>query len=485
MNVSGYDKNYGETDVETDVFYGYKTKNATGLITNKDTGIASQAISSVQGYIEITTLDLQKQDGYYYYFKFSPSSYSGNSTYYTLARCNSLFTIGFFRNGTNNYYYPAWFNSWSSSTGGSWTYNSGYQMYNDSIYYFRVHISGTSSTIEYSTNGSSWINLATVNSGYIVPTTTNTLTIYSPSGPNTKLYTPGIYITDGVDVVYSTSEEMYIKQTSHNVVPLIRNLYVADYSVGGNVINYTDDGSPVTLNLYVADVVTTLEDVTINYNYQYIEDKPVNIDTFVDGYNFKYDSATNAITNGPKSYRVSSGISTGYFVIDPAPIQRTFSVTCYTSSESGYDFGGIYIGNTYMEMTRANYQNNTTLSDGSWLYRNVQSSATYTKTLDANKTYYVEFIYTKDGGGESGLDKFVISNITFKAYIINPYIYLMSLDDTFKQLYPQFANYEYVDQVSIPEHNIFTKEDEQWVGLKQLTFNVTNEDEFYTEIIER
>lgn len=484
VNVSGYDKNYGEPDIETDTFYGYKLKHGNGLVIDKDNGIVSQSVSNTQGYANIYDSDLSKQDGYYYYFKFTPSSYSGSSTYYTLARCNELFAIGFYRNGTNNYYYPAWFASWSSATSGNWTYNSSYRMYNGSIYYFRVRISGTSSIIDYSTNGTDWTNLATVNSSYIVPTTTNEITIYSAAGPNPKLYGTDIYITDGVNKLYSIAEDIYIKKTSHEVVPIIRNLYVADYSLHGAVINYLDDGSPVTFNLYVADIITSLKDVTIDYNYQYIEDKPINIDTFVDNYNFKYDSATNAITNGPKSYHVSSGISTGYFVINPAPIQRTFSVTCYTSSESGYDFGGIYIGNTYMEMTRANYQNNTTLSDGSWLYRNVQSSATYTKTLDANKTYYVEFIYTKDGGGESGLDKFVISNITFKAYIINPYMYLMSLDDTFKQLYPQFANYEYVDQVSIPEHNIFTKEDDQWVGLKQLTFNVTNEDEFYTEIVD-
>lgn len=484
VNVSALDKDYGQADNETDIFVGYKLKEFSGVTLDKNTGVATQSVSGVTGYITIPG-SLEKQSGYYYYFKFSPSSYSGNSTYYTIAWCSSLFALYIFRNGTGNQYYPAWLYQWNSATTGNLTWNSSYPMYTGNIYYFRVYINGTTSTISWSSNGSSWTQLTSFSSSYINPTNSNAISIYASEGPNTKLYADGCYVTNSSgNVMYSTLEETYAKKTSHEIVDLTRSLYVADYSIGGNTINFLDDGSETDINLYVADVTETLQDVTIDYNYGSLEEQPVNIDTFVDGYNFRYDSATNAISNGSKSYYVSSGISTGYFIIDPAPISRTFSVTCYTSSESGYDFGGIYIGNTYMEMTRSNYQNNTSLSDGSWLYRNTQSSATYTKTLDANKKYYIEFIYTKDGGGESGLDKFVISKITFKAYVKNPYTYLMSLDDSFKQVYPQFSNYIYAERIHLPEHNIYTKEDGEWKGLKQLTFNVTGEDEFYTDIIE-
>lgn len=485
VNVSALDKNYGEVDNETNILSGYKLKEFSGLTLIKGTCEAIQSTPGENGAIRIPG-SIEKQSGYYYYFKFSPMQYSGSNIYYNVAWCNALFSLYIYRPGTESRYYPAWIYQWTSSTQGNLTYTSNYSMYVGNIYYFRVYVNGTTTTISYSSDGTSWNQLTSFSSSYINPTNSNTISIQSSAGPNTKLYADGCYMTNSSgDILYSTVEETYSKKTNHEIVPLTRNLYVADYTLGGNTINFVDDGSETDINLYATDVINKLEDVLIDYNYKDLEDKPVNIDTFVDGYNFKYDPDTNAIANGSRSYHVDGAMSTGYFVITPAPISRTFSVTCYTSSESGYDFGGIYIGNTYMQMTRSNYQNNTTLSDGSWLYRNTQSSTTYTKTLDANKTYYVEFIYTKDGSGHVGLDKFVISNISFKAYVKNPYIYLMSLNEEFKQLYPQFENYTYAETIHLPEHNLYTKEDGEWVGLKQLTFNVTNEDEFYTKIINR
>ena len=93
-----------------------------------------------------------------------------------------------------------------------------------------MYVSGSTARLDFSTDGVNWTNnVNTVSSGYINPTNTNPIYIYSSAGPNTKLYTKNCYITDSVgNIVYNTTEEVYIKQTGHEIVPSIRDMLLVN-----------------------------------------------------------------------------------------------------------------------------------------------------------------------------------------------------------------------------------------------------------------
>lgn len=228
IQASAYDRNYGETDIEADIVTNYKLKEFEGLTLQKNTFIAVQSTTGITGSIIIPG-SVEKQSGYYYYFKFSPTQYSGNYTYYPLAWCNALFGLALHRYSTYNYYYPAWIYQWTSSTGGNYTYTSSYQMYVGNIYYFRVYVNGTTTTISYSSNGTRWNQLASFSSSYINSTNSNAISVYSRSGPNSKLYADGCYITDSSGtIVYSPLQEIFSKKTSHDIVPLIDDMLLVN-----------------------------------------------------------------------------------------------------------------------------------------------------------------------------------------------------------------------------------------------------------------
>lgn len=228
IEASAYDRNYGEQDNEIEIFGGYKLKNYSRLRFYSDTSLATQSISGETGYIKIPG-SVQKQSGYYYYIKFDPNQMSGYNTYYTLFSCNAMFVVYLYRDYDYGYYRLGWRYSWSSSTAGSTNvYN--YYMYPGTIYYIRVYVTGTTARLDFSSNGTSWTNnINTVSSSYINPTNTNDIYIYSSAGPNPKVYADGCYITDSNGrIVYSTTEEIKIKKTSHDVVPSIRDMLLVN-----------------------------------------------------------------------------------------------------------------------------------------------------------------------------------------------------------------------------------------------------------------
>lgn len=219
--ISAYDLNHNQTDFEINILGDYKLKNFENLRFDHDTLIASQRVNNVRGYIQIPGT-VTKKDGYCYYFKFRPHDYTGYNQYFTLFDCNSLFKLGLYRPYSYGYYYIGYVYNWTSSTGGNWTTSN--TLYTWNTYWFRVRVNGTTTGLDYSTNGITWTNFANVSSSYINPTNTNTINIYALEGINNDLGTDGIYITDNAgNKVYSVLEDINIKKTSHDVVPLTNN----------------------------------------------------------------------------------------------------------------------------------------------------------------------------------------------------------------------------------------------------------------------
>lgn len=96
----------------------------------------------------------------------------------------------------------------------------------------------------------------------------------------------------------------------------------------------------------------------------------------------------------------------------------TLSVQAYTSSESNYDFGAVYVGTAIYHPGYSSIKSATTDGNGSYLYRGSGSNSsysTYTMTLSANTTYYINLMYSKDGSGSTNSDRFYVRNITFTA----------------------------------------------------------------------
>lgn len=266
--------------------------------------------------------------------------------------------------------------------------------------------------------------------------------------------------------------------TSHTIYPLTKDLLFYERNNGlGNLVNYVDNGDAVDIKLY-----HTISDgsVLADLSYPFEFDSIIDTSKLIDGNNFIVNSNLNAITNGPKSYHVNSGSSYGYFKIHTPNKSTTFSVTAYVSSESNYDFGGCYVGTQIYNANRDAITSSVTDGHGKWVFMNSNSSeSTYTTTLEANTDYYIQFYYTKDNSGNSGEDRVIIKNIKFSYYGKSD-LYIFAPDENLGSEYP---NVEYIDTISIPEHNIYVNEDNQWYQAKHITIDVDNAGTtIYTEI---
>lgn len=228
IQASAYDRNYGETDEETDIVTNYKLKEFKDLTLQKNSFIAMQSTPGRAGSIIIPG-SVEKQSGYYYYFKVKPQVMDGYNTYYPLVSCDGLFRIYLYRYyNYYNYYHLGWQYNWNSATSGNLTYYDRY-LYAGGTCYIRVYVNGTTARLDFSSDGVNWTNnINTVSSGYINPTNTNPIYIYASSGPNTQLCADGIYITDGTNKVYSVLKEIKGKQTSHDIVPLIDDMLLVN-----------------------------------------------------------------------------------------------------------------------------------------------------------------------------------------------------------------------------------------------------------------
>lgn len=433
IDVSAYDKNFGEEDHGTSIPGSVVDFNVSPLSSNGTLGGGSFAVSA-------------NDDGSHYaYYAFDQNS----DTYWRYGASSGSFTF----------------------------YNPEAIIVNQ-ILYSPYYSYPTAGEIRGSNNGSDWTTITSftndVNSTFTIDLSSN----------NTAYKYYQIYISSvNSDVIHCSEIQIKVKgkdinATSHTIYPLTKDLLFYERSNGlGNLVNYVDNGDAVDIKLYHMILDGS---ILADLSYPFKFDSTIDTSKLIDGSNFIINSNLNAITNGPKSYHVASGKSFGYFKIHTPNKSTTFSVTAYVSSESNYDFGGCYVGTQIYNAGRDAITSSATDGHGKWVFMNSNSSeSTYTTTLDADTDYYIQFYYTKDSSGNSGEDRVIIKNMKFSYYGKSD-LYIFSPDEN---LGSEYQNVEYVDTISIPEHNIYINENNQWYQAKHITIDVDNADTtIYTEI---
>lgn len=255
-------------------------------------------------------------------------------------------------------------------------------------YWVKAEFTGTAYNFYISTNGIDYNLEGTINSttSAVFPTVTTLGVVL-----NNDWYLRGSidlkesYAKANNEYVWKPATKIDFLTTNHNINPLTRDLmfYPKSQSIGSEELTYP------------------------------FEAKLIDLSTLVDGNNFIINSASQGIASGPSSYQVNSGISRGYIRHKSGNKTGRLDVTCYTSSEAGYDFGGVYVGKKQWNPSRSDLQNNYNDGTGSWIYRSMGNTSVVncSATLEPNTEYYITFMYTKDGSGNSGEDRFVIQKI--------------------------------------------------------------------------
>lgn len=130
---------------------------------------------------------------------------------------------------------------------------------------------------------------------------------------------------------------------------------------------------------------------------------------------YAFYRSSSRLYSSSGSYNINSGKSYAYLKFTTPTVETTLSIRCYVSSESNYDFGAIWVGNTSVQPSQSSVKSGTAISGGEYLYRNSGNTSytTVTKVLAPNTTYYINLIYVKDGSGNTNSDRFYISNIEF------------------------------------------------------------------------
>ena len=433
IDVSAYDKNFGEVDNEIEIpgvseDFNYPTLSSNGTMGGSSFAVNAEDDGSHQAYYAFDN----DSNTYWRY-----GSQSGSITFYNPEEIIASQIIY-----TPFYSYPTAGEVRGSNDGTSWSTITSFT--NDSINEFTIDLSTNKTAYKYYQIYISSVNRDVIHCSSIrIKTTTKTR-----------------------------------KATSHTIYPLTKDLLFYERSNGlGNLVNYVDNGDAVDIKLYhTSSFSTNASDLSYPFEF----DSTIDTSKLIDGSNFIINKNLNAITNGPKSYHVNSGSSYGYFKIHTPNKSTTFSVTAYVSSESNYDFGGCYVGTQIYNADRGAITSSATDGHGKWVFMNSNSSeSTYTTTLEANTDYYIQFYYTKDSSGNSGEDRVIIKNIKFSYYGKSD-LYIFSPDEN---LGSEYQNVEYVDTISIPEHNIYINENNQWYPAKHITIDVDNADTtIYTEI---
>ena len=141
--------------------------------------------------------------------------------------------------------------------------------------------------------------------------------------------------------------------------------------------------------------------------------------------NSSYNTMSPSIVSGAKTFQTNSSYAYGYIKFHtPATTDTnllTVSVTCNAYAESSYDVGFVFIDKSLHEITsnvRPSTASGTTDSTyGYMLYNSYGKSSaaysTYTKVLDADTDYYLQFAYTKDSSSNRYWDRLSITNIKF------------------------------------------------------------------------
>ena len=142
-------------------------------------------------------------------------------------------------------------------------------------------------------------------------------------------------------------------------------------------------------------------------------------------YNGSYNTMSPSIVSGAKTFGVDSSYAYGYIKFHtPATTDTdllTVSVTCNAYVETYSDMGFVYIDNSLHQITSnvrlSTASGKTDSTYGYILYNSRDKStatySTYTKVLDADTDYYLQFAYTKDSSSSRYWDRLSITNIKF------------------------------------------------------------------------
>lgn len=142
-------------------------------------------------------------------------------------------------------------------------------------------------------------------------------------------------------------------------------------------------------------------------------------------YNSRYNTMSSSIISGAKTFSINSSYAYGYIKFHTPPTTDTnlltVSVTCNAYAESSYDVGFVYIDTTLHEITSnvrpSTSSGNTDSTYGYMLYnsrgKSTATYSTYTKVLEADTDYYLQFAYTKDSSSSYYWDRLSITNIKF------------------------------------------------------------------------
>lgn len=192
-----------------------------------------------------------------------------------------------------------------------------------------------------------------------------------------------------------------------------------------NKIYSANETRTITENTSIA-LVATLVGEHVVYTYPFNQTYSyANLTNLVDSTKFAVDESLQALTS-KAAYHIDNGTAYGYIEFTTPATSCTVSVTGGVSSESNYDFGAVYIGKAVYEPTRYQISSATTDGNGQYMLKgsgNV-TSATYTKELEPNTTYFLSFAYAKDSSQNRENDCLFITNITFNAVSPAPVKYI-------------------------------------------------------------
>lgn len=426
IDVSAYDKNFGEEDPGTSIPGSVVDFNVSPLSSNGTLGGGSFAVSA-------------NDDGSHYaYYAFDQNS----DTYWRYGASSGSFTF----------------------------YNPEAIIVNQ-ILYSPYYSYPTAGEIRGSNNGSDWTTITSftndVNSTFTIDLSSN----------NTAYKYYQIYISSvNRDVIHCSEIQIKVKgkdinATSHTIYPLTKDLLFYERSNElGNLVNYVDNGDAVDIKLYntKTKIVKTYNRPNVSSNGTFgVDDLSVQVDSTPDS-NYPAWKVFDGITNSG-FWHANSNSSHWIKWYHAIPIKisklKIFNGNYSSYSIRTYTLSGSNDNSSWVELTSGT-NNNT--SDWSGWYINVNSNNAYS---------YYKLDCTSQSGTYLYICEIQIEGETVQE---NQDLYMFAPDEN---LGSQYKNVEYVDTISIPEHNIYVNEDNQWYQAKHITIDVDNADTtIYTEI---
>ena len=195
--------------------------------------------------------------------------------------------------------------------------------------------------------------------------------------------------------------------------------------------------SPINITITISDWEQATN-VTYDMSYPFtgydtvlanlVDDNNFTIAESPTPYDSSYNTMSSSIVSGAKTFEVHGSYAYGYIKFHtPSTTDTdllTVSVTCNAYAESNYDIGFVFIDTALHEITSnvrpSTASGNTDSTYGYMLYNSRGTStatySAYTKVLDADTDYYLQFAYTKDSLVSKYWDRLSITNIKFTDY---------------------------------------------------------------------